>query len=403
MICGFNTIGKWIFTLLFAMTTLGTMAQKIVINCIVPDKKRLQANAERLRQKDQSLQLVYALLLKEAEKALLYKPVSVVNKKEVPPSGDRHDYMSLAPYYWPDPDKKDGVPYIRKDGLVNPEVKKYMDKVWLNEMKDAVYVLGLAYHYTKNEKYAAHAAQLVRTWFIDTATKMNPHLNFGQAVKGENEGRAAGLIDTRHFIFVIEAVKLIQQSPGWSKKDDDALKTWFASFDSWLTRSRIGIAERKASNNHGLWYDAQRMAIASYLGNKTEVGRIVDETLSRMDTQVDDKGFLPKELDRTNSFHYSLFSLEALTATAQIAEDNGIDLWNRESLHKKSFRMSFLTHEPYLLGKKEWIQKDLKPLADKDKIPVLFTASHKFSCLSCMDEIRKISAPQFENLLLQLL
>ena len=45
-------------------------------------------------------------------------PWSVMDKQHVPPSGDKHDYMSLGPYWWPDPDKPDGLPYIRRDGEV---------------------------------------------------------------------------------------------------------------------------------------------------------------------------------------------------------------------------------------------------------------------------------------------
>ncbi|MCW2338229.1 hypothetical protein M2337_002462 [Sphingobium sp. B2D3A] len=45
----------------------------------------------------------------------------MVDKGNVPPSGDLHDYMSIAPYWWPDPSAPDGKPYVRKDGRVNPE------------------------------------------------------------------------------------------------------------------------------------------------------------------------------------------------------------------------------------------------------------------------------------------
>src|SRR3954466_4902684 len=113
-------------------------------------------------------------LMQAADRALEQKPVSVMDKKKVPPSGDKHDYLSQAPYWWPDPAKPDGKPYIRKDGQRNPEIDAIADHDNLGRLGDAVATLGLAYAYTGREVYAAHAARLVRAWFLDPATRMNP-------------------------------------------------------------------------------------------------------------------------------------------------------------------------------------------------------------------------------------
>jgi hypothetical protein len=39
--------------------------------------------------------------------------------------------MSLAPYWWPDPKSPNGLPYIRRDGERNPEIKQITDHAQL--------------------------------------------------------------------------------------------------------------------------------------------------------------------------------------------------------------------------------------------------------------------------------
>jgi len=174
------------------------------------DDATLAANKKRIRAKDPELMPAYRELVANARKAMAFGPVSVMEKKNSPPSGDKHDYMSLAPYHWPDPTKPDGLPYIRRDGQTNPEVKEYKDKEYLPQLGEKVFTLSLAYYYSGEKKFAKHAARLIRVWFLDPATKMNPNLNFGQAMKGTNTGRGAGMIDGRHMIKVIDAAGLLQ-------------------------------------------------------------------------------------------------------------------------------------------------------------------------------------------------
>ena len=122
---------KQILTLLFLIPVIIPVlgiAQKGEPAVFALDRESLAKNRSRVAAKDPAIMIAYKQLLKEADKALQFGPVSVMEKKALPPSGDRHDYMSLAPYHWPDPAKADGLPYIRKDGQTNTEVKEYNDK-----------------------------------------------------------------------------------------------------------------------------------------------------------------------------------------------------------------------------------------------------------------------------------
>src|SRR6185369_12693959 len=92
-----------------------------------------------------------AKLEREAQKLLTAGPFSVTSKAVTPPNGDKHDYMSQAPYFWPDPKSPNGLPYIRRDGERNPEIDKITDHRVKDQMEAAVETLALAYHFKRDE------------------------------------------------------------------------------------------------------------------------------------------------------------------------------------------------------------------------------------------------------------
>src|SRR5207302_4578313 len=155
-------------------------------------------------------------LRKDADAALIQKSLSVVDKSINPPSGDKHDYMSLAPYWWPDPAKPNGLPYIRRDGQVNPEIEQVQDHKNMNRVISAVHTLALAYYIYREEAFAAHATELLRTWFLNPETRMNPNLEFAQGVRGFNTGRGTGLIETRDVNRLVDAIGLLSGSKSWT-------------------------------------------------------------------------------------------------------------------------------------------------------------------------------------------
>ncbi|MEQ8836088.1 MAG: alginate lyase family protein, partial [Lacipirellulaceae bacterium] len=131
-------------------------------------------------------------LRKLADQSLARGPYSVTFKEEVPPSGDKHDYLSFSRYWWPDPAKPDGLPYIRHDGKVNNALRRRGDRDQIGKLSLSVEVYALAAYLFDEEKYANHAVKLIRTWFLDPKTKMNPHMKFGQGVPGRADGRGVG-------------------------------------------------------------------------------------------------------------------------------------------------------------------------------------------------------------------
>lgn len=369
----------------------------------VLDLKSLKSNRSAVKAKQGAILPAYRQLIKDADAALKFGPVSVMEKKQAPPSGDKHDYMSLAPYHWPDPSKPDGLPYIRKDGQTNPEVKQYKDKEYLPKLCESVYTLGLAYFFSEDKVYADHAAKLVRVWFLESATRMNPNLNYGQAIKGVTQGRGAGMIDTRHFIKLIDGIGLLQGSKAWKAADDIALKKWFGEFLTWMQTSKVGLSELNAPNNHGAWYDAQRLAIAMYIDSTDLARRIVVNAQGRIDKQMDDNGRFPLEMQRTISLHYSVFVMEAFFNIARMAEKLGMDMWTYTSPSGKSLKKAFDELHPYFAGTKEWDGQQIKPYEFEESYFLLQEGAKKFRCRSCVQELKNLAGDKAPRLRINLL
>jgi hypothetical protein len=362
----------------------------------------LAANKIKIRLDDPSVLPAYRELLKEADSALQFGPVSVMEKNIVPPSGNKHDYMSLAPYNWPDPTKPNGLPYIRKDGQTNPEVKEYKDKNYLPVLCDKVLKLSLAYYFSKDKKYAEHASKLIRVWFLDTATRMNPNLNYAQAIKGVNTGRGAGLIDARHFIKVIDAVGLLKDSKSWSVKDENGIKSWFTDFLNWMQTSKNGIHEMNAPNNHGAWYDALRLSISLFTDKMDLAEKVIHNAETRLDKQMDTNGKFPLEMGRTTSFHYTVFVMSAFFNIAQMAQHAGIDFWNYTSASGKSLQKGFEELLPYLSKEKLWRGKQIKKFDFAEGLQILAEGYNNFNCKKCNEYIKNITGKS-KHLLINLL
>jgi hypothetical protein len=318
-------------------------------------------------------------LIADADKALAVVPPSVMQKTKVPPSGDKHDYMSIAPYYWPNPATKDGLPYQRKDGKVNPESREEAanDTLRARLVGTTVETLALGYYFTGDEKYAEHAAKVLRTWFLDPATKMTPHFRFAQAVPGVNDGRGTGILEARGLADAADAAILLVGSKHWSAADQQALLAWGSAYFEWLTTSKNGQDEHAAKNNHGTWYDVQAVKWALVLGRMDKAKELsIAAGPGRIGVQVEPDGKQPLELVRTASFSYSCFNLLALSTLAGLSEHAGVDLWHHKTADGRSIRAALDFLVPYL-GKnpKPWTLQQIHESKPDEVLPVLRAAA----------------------------
>jgi len=303
----------------------------------------------------------------DADKDLHAKPGSVMDKAKTPPSGDKHDYLSLAPYSWPDPSKADGLPWINRDGEVNPDSKVGTDSVALGHMCSQVETLALAYHCTGHEPYAAKAAELLQVWFLAPATKMNPHLDYAQGVTGRDTGRGTGIIDTVGLIKVPEAIGLLDGSAAWTPELQHGMQAWFRDYLHWMRTSKNGLKEAKAANNHGSWYLAQTAAYALFVGDLDQVKASVALGRERIASQIEADGRQPLELKRTKSYSYTLYNLEALFALADFGRRVDIDLYGYRTADGRSLRAALDYIAPYFRADKTWPDKQIAEVKHPDE------------------------------------
>ena len=330
----------------------------------------LQQTKARLKARDKSAQLALEALQKASEEARRVEPPHVTQKTRFVPGSTKHDYVSIAPYLWPDPKKNDGLPYIRRDGQVNPESRDpaSSDLRRLEKLSQTVETLALGFFFTGNPAYAEHAVRCLRVWFIDPQTRMNPHLNFGQGVPGESTGRAAGVIEGGNLVGALDAAGLLEGSSHWSKADQEALRGWAEAYLTWLQTSEIGKKEGAMEQNHGTLYDGQVVRLALLLGKK-ELAKRVCESVGprRIAVQVEPDGSQPLELKRTKSFSYSRLNLLGLLQLATLAERAGVDLWHYQSPKGGSIKKALEFLLPYILTPpKKWPYEQLTGIGPAD-------------------------------------
>lgn len=297
----------------------------------------------------------YKALKMQAEHDLVMKPLSVVSKDYIPSSGSKHDYVSLARYAWPDQTKPNGLPYIMRDGISNPELNKF-DRNKLSATTSAIYRLSLAYYFSGNEKYAKKATELIHIWFLDKTTRMNPNLRYAQHVPGEADGRCYGVIDAYSFVEMLDGVQLLEMSKSFTAKDSKQLKNWFSQLLKWLLTHPQAIEESNQKNNHAIAYDVQVAAYSLYTGNR----KIFNDVLAyfpkrRIAAQIAPDGSQPHELRRTLAFGYSQYNLHHIIDLMLMVKHQGLDFRKYDISDEHSFFKAMDFMAPYMgKGVKQW-------------------------------------------------
>ena len=319
-------------------------------------------------------------IIKRADNALKREPSSVVDKTEVPPSGNMHDYYHPAPYWWPNPKTKDGMPYIKHDGkrvpgtgLNDTESKRY-DRTRLQNLFDDSITLLIAWFVTGDKRYAEHAAQWFRKWFINEKTRMNPHLCYAQVRWGHlgNLGQPRGIIEMKDLYYYLDAVRLLVQSEAISTDEISCFNNWLGNYFEWLTTSSQGVEECKAENNHGTYYDLQVASIAAYIEDNVTLYRTLIRARNRFAAQYSPEGVPVKEMNRTQTAHYCCFNLQGWLNLAEIARRHGDNL-----THYKSNKGGGLQNAVKWLSShygREWPYQQIEYF-DKDRFIPIFTAS----------------------------
>jgi hypothetical protein len=292
-------------------------------------------------------------VLDAANRYLKEKPVTITASRAERSAGGVHDYFSEGDYWWPDPKNPDG-PYIQRDGESNPANFDDHRKA-MRRLSVQVPALVSAWILTRDGRYARHATEHVRAWFVNPATRMNPNLRYSQAIHGISTGRSIGIIDTIHLVEVARAIERLDGAPGWTPADAKAVRAWFSDYLTWLTTDSFGIQERDATNNHGTCWVMQAAAFGHLTGN----ARVQQQCRDRFKTvlvpnHMAADGSFPRELGRTKPYGYSLFNLDAMATICRILSTPEDNLWTFELPDGRGMARAMAFMVPYIRDKKTW-------------------------------------------------
>jgi hypothetical protein len=292
-------------------------------------------------------------ILRAADHYLRESPITITASHSPRSAGGAHDYFSEGDYWWPDP-KNPGGPYVRRDGLSNPD--NFTDhRLALIRLSVQMPALTAAWVLTEEPRYATHAANHLRAWFVDPATRMNPNLQYAQAIHGLFTGRGTGIIDTIHLVEVARAAAHLEASSALTAADADSVKKWFGDYLNWMSTSPNGIDECDAKNNHGTCWVMQAAEFANFTGN----AELFADCSARFKTalvpnQIAPNGSFPLELARTKPYGYSLFNLDAMATVCQILSKPGDNLWTFQLSDGRGMQKAMAYMFPFIADKKTW-------------------------------------------------
>jgi|GEM_PF-502159 len=291
---------------------------------------------------DPLIQISFNKLCIQADKALVAGPFSVMQKNKIPPGGDKHDYMSVPPYAG------------SGDGLTNPEWWLDYDRVPLEKLTQSVETLALMYFFTEKQAYASRAALLLRIWFIDPDTKMNPDLEFAQ------KSTRIGVIDTRFLSRIIDCIGILQNSGAWTEDDQAGMVEWCGQYLI-NVKNRVDKDHKDSGHNIASWYHVQMASLALFTENTELAHILLERTKARIDTALNLMGGFKRELNRTRSLSYSCFHLYAMFNLASMGEQMGIDLWNYRTNDGRGLEMALEYITKYSgTEKKQWPHKEIE-------------------------------------------
>jgi hypothetical protein len=288
-----------------------------------------------------------------ADQYLKEKPATITATRSPRSSGGPHDFFSEGDYWWPDPKNPDG-PYVQRDGMSNPD--NFVEhRRALMRFSVQVPTLTAAWLITGKKKYAVHATEHLRAWFINEQTRMNPNLQYAQAIKGITTGRGIGIIDTIHLVEVARSIEELEGSKVLEPDELAEIKKWFADYLQWMTTSKNGLDERDAKNNHGTCWVMQVASFARLTANNELIAYCRERFKTVIvPSQIEKDGSFPQELRRTKPYGYTLFNLEAMSTIAQILSTPQDNLWTFETADGRGIRSAMNFMFPYIRDKKSF-------------------------------------------------
>jgi hypothetical protein len=323
--------------------------------CLVATAWSLQAGGASSGLVHTVAEIDQARILRLARQALELRPPAITDHVATNSAGGPHDFFSQADYAWPNPTNRNGLPYISRDGESNPDVFSN-HRMAMRNMKDAVAALAAAYALTGDDQYLPKAAELLRVFFLDDKTRMNPNLEHAQTVLGHDTGNGYGVIDTLHLAELPVAVRFLEKSHAFPQAVDEGLKKWFSDYIIWMTTSTNGLKEMNLANNHSIAYVVQLASFARFTGDQKMLElsrtRFKEVLLPR---QMGSDGSFALELKRTKPYGYSIFQADNVATLCILLSTQGDDFWRLKLSDGRTPRLAVDFIYPYLADKGKWL------------------------------------------------
>lgn len=298
-----------------------------------------------------------ARILKAAEAALILEPITITKFRAKLSEGGPQDFYSNGDYWWPNPSTTNGLPYVQRDGQSNPG-NFVAHRQCVMGLRDAIAALGAAYKVTDEDRYAVKAAELLRVFFVDAQTRMNPSLKYAQAIPGVSPGRGIGIIDTLHLAEVPLAMLAMEKSKAFPPEVFTGVKQWFRDYSEWMVTSKNGNDEANAGNNHAVAYWLQIACFAKLTGDDAKLAecrrRFKEVFVTK---QMTNDGSFPQELRRTKPYAYSIFQLDNMASLCQVASTPEDDLWKFQLPDGRGIKRAMEFLYPFLDDKSKWPRK----------------------------------------------
>ncbi|MEJ2880605.1 alginate lyase family protein [Pedobacter sp. GR22-6] len=307
-----------------------------------------------LKIEDRVTEVLRSTVMAQADWAMSQMPVTVTAASSARTAGGKHDFYSEGDYWWPDP-ADPNAPYVQRDGMTNPDnfVAHRMAMIRFSRIVGA---LASAYKISGEPKYVAQAMLHVKAWFMDKETRMNPDLQYAQAIKGRFTGRGIGIIDTIQLMEVAQGILLMEKA--MSTEVVASAKQWFRRYLDWLMTHPYGKAEMEALNNHGTCFVMQVASFAKLTGDESLLSFCRERYKTvLLPGQMASDGSFPKELSRTKPYGYSIFNLDAMATICQLLSTEQDNLWTFESPEGRSIAKGIQYLSPYVADKHKWTLK----------------------------------------------
>ena len=260
-------------------------------------------------------------------------PDLFVTDKTVPsPTGNVHDYYSIAPHY--------SAAGLKYDGYTDDQerVRKSRDADAFRNFAWRFYACAVGGALLEQPEYSQKAAKLLKAWFVDTDTRMNPSIRHAQVIPGSDEINEIGVVEFRQLVNVASAVRLLQSQGALEEGLFEAVREWIQQFLD--DCANLGIREKalQRNNNIGTWSAALFGTLDLFCNRYSRAFSIGFHASERLGQQLGPFSVQINEVGRAKPLHYNLFNLAAWFNLLRFGLEFGIDVSTFSGVHNESLK-----------------------------------------------------------------